>query len=456
MVRMDKRTAIFEEMPARRAVLTQILPAIASQMITLAYNLADTYFVGMLNEPVQTAAITVAYPPFIMLSIISSLFGIGGASAIARALGRKENEKATQISSLAFWGGLICGILFSVLIIIFANPLLTVCGAKADTYPVIFGYVKWAVIIGGPCTILNMALSHLVRSDGSALHASLGVSLGCVLNIILDPIFVLPQFLGLKAAGAAMATAISNAVAALYLFGYIILNKNSILSVRLRHLKHAGKHIGEVLSIGLPSSLQHALTVVAVAAQAKFVSAYPTEAVAALGIVKKLDQLPLFFSVGVSTGLLPLLAYNHSSGNFERRRQCFRFGALISLSFSILCVALYESLAPRLVGLFIDDKNTVSYGATFLRLMVTAMPMMSLCHPLITQFQAMGRPKESLICSLLRKGMLDIPLLFIMDAVLPLYGCMLVQPIVDFISLIVAGTLYFKVCASKNESSLSL
>ena len=180
---------------------------------------------------------------------------------------------------------------------------------------------------------------------------------------------------------------------------------------------------------------------VATAAQAGFVSQYPTEAVAALGIVKKLDQLPLYFSIGVSNGLLPLLAYNHAAGNHQRRTQAFRMGSLMSFGFAVLCLVCYEAFATPLVSLFIADAATVRYGAVFLRCMVTAMPMMALCYPLIIQFQAMGRARESLICSILRKGVLDIPLLYLMDALFPLYGCMWVQPIVDAISL--AAALWF-------------
>ena len=123
---------------------------------------------------------------------------------------------------------------------------------------------------------------------------------------------------------------------------------------------------------------------------------------------------------------------------------------MISLSFSLLCLVCYELFAPQLSALFIEDATTISYSAGFLRRMVTAMPMMSLCYPMIIQFQAMGKVKESLITSVLRKGVLDIPLLFLMDRLMPLYGCMWVQPIVDSISLIVAGTLYFRL--KHNES----
>lgn len=446
MSSLQNRTEIFENTPIKKAVLLQIVPAIASQMIALLYNLADTYFVGLINDPVQTAAITVVSPCFVMLTAISNLFGVGGASAIARALGKKEPNRARQIASVSFWGGLVMGILFALLFWLLERPILTLCGAREETFAVVMAYAKWVVVIGGPWTVLNTLLANLVRAEGSARRAFVGVSLGGVLNIALDPLFVLPRFLGWGAAGAGIATAISNMAATVYfLCGIFRRRQDTVLSVAPGHLRHTRAHLGGILVIGFPSALQYSLTVVAVAAQAKFVSAYPTEAVAALGIVKKIDQLPLYFSIGVANGLLPLLAYNHAAGNTARRSQAFRFGTLTAVSFSLCCLILFELFAEPLVGLFIKNPQTVAYGASFLRLMVTAMPMMSVCYPMIVQFQAMGKAGESLICSVLRKGVLDIPLLFIMDALLPLYGCMLVQPTVDSISLIVALLLYRRI-----------
>ena len=449
------RTAIFETLPVHQAVYKQIIPAIVSQMIALIYNLADTYFVGMLNDPHQTAAITIAAPSFVMLTAISNLFGVGGASAIARALGKKQPLRAKQIASVSFWGGLICACMFSVVFFLMTRPILFLCGATEETFALTMGYAKYVVILGGPFTVLNTLLANLIRAEGSAALASFGVSLGGIINIILDPLFVLPQFIGLGAIGAGMATALSNVLAtAFFLLSLYRMRKSSVIHINPQYLRYAKMHLKSILSVGFPSAVQYALTVVAIAAQAKFVSKYATEAVAALGIVKKLDQLPLYFSIGVSSGLLPLLAYNYASGNQIRRRKSFRFGCMISFSFSMLCLICYELFAPQLSALFIEDATTIAYSAGFLRRMVTAMPMMSLCYPMIIQFQAMGKVKESLITSVLRKGVLDIPLLFFMDWLMPLYGCMWVQPIVDSISLVVAGTLYFRLKGKEGTTQI--
>lgn len=448
MIKMTKpadQACLFERMPIKRAVLKQIIPSIFSQMIVLVYNLADTYFVGILNDPIQTAAVTISYSSFVMLTAISNLFAVGGASLLARSFGQKNEEKAKSVSAISFWFGLACAILFSLLFWLLASPALHLCGATAETYDVAFRYAKWVIIAGGAGTVLNVLLANLIRAEGNAVIAAAGVSLGGFANIILDPLFILPRFLGFGAEGAGMATAISNMIASVFFLTYIcVKRKSTTIVISPKRLRDTPKYIVDIISVGIPSAVQYALTVVAIASLSKFVSGYETAAVAGLGIVKKLDQLPLYFSIGVANGLLPLLAYNYSSGNQKRRHSAFVFGSAISFGFSALCLVCYEAFAPVLTGLFIEDAATIAYSSQFLRIMVVAMPMMSLCYPMIIQFQAMGKVKESLICSILRKGVLDIPLLFIMNAMIPLYGCMAVQPIVDSISLIVAFLFYQK------------
>ena len=329
-ISMDK-TELFEKMPVRIAVRKQIVPAIISQMVTLIYNLADTYFVGLLNDPAQTAAVAVAAPIFLMLTAISNLFGVGGASTFAQALGRKENRTASQISSIAFWFGLLASVLFAFFVLIFMRPILMVCGATTEIYELVRSYVMWTVIIGGPGTVLNILLANLIRGEGSAGIASFGVSAGGFLNILLDPFFVLPQFLNMGAAGAGLATAISNLATTLFFLGYVFSSKNkTLLSVSPSHLRYTRERIGLILSIG------------------------------------------------VANGLLPLLAYNYAAGNRERQRRAFQYGCGIAVGFSVLCLIVYEAFAPNIAAIFIKDADTIDYAAAFLRRMVVAMPVVDM------------------------------------------------------------------------------
>lgn len=432
------RSEIFAKMPVRSAVLRQILPAIASQMTALLYNLADTYFVGKLDDPNQTAAVTVATAAFLMLTAISNLFGVGGASVIARLLGKEDVHGAKQASAFSFWYALISAAAFSVIVTALRDPILRLCGAKDEYIEFARGYAFYTLILGAIPTVLTNVLANLVRAEGRAAAASVGVTMGCVVNIVLDPIFILPWGFNMGAAGAGAATAISNFCGLAYFIVYMVRNRRtSVINFSIKGLA-ATEQAKDILGIGFPSAIQYVLTVVAVSAQMNFVSQYGGAAVAAVGIAKKLDQLPLFFSIGVANGLLPLIGYNYAAGNHERTERAFRLGCMISLGFAVLCVITYEIFAPNLARLFIGDAQTVDYAASFLRRMVLAMPCMSVCYPLIVKFQAMGRAGASLIVSVLRKGVIDIPLYFLMDALAPLYGCMWVQPIVDTISLVAA------------------
>ena len=450
-LKADKKE-VFENMPVKKAVLLQIMPAVASQMIMILYNLADTYFVGMLNVPAETAALTVCNPWFIMLTAMSNLFGIGGASAAARSIGSKQDLSARQITSVSFWCGVAVAVAYSLIVLCCKDFMLSLSGVDQSTMASSSAYITETVIIGGPFSIISLLLANLIRAEGRAAEASLGLSLGGIINILLDPFFVLPRFLGLGTSGAGIATALSNFISMLYFLAITRKNRaSSIITFTLPTKDVVRRWIGEILSIGFPSAIQFALTVAAIAAQTKFVSHYVTQAVAGLGIAKKLDILPIFFTTGVSGGLLPILAYNHASGNVERRKAALRFGVLICFSFSVICLVVFEIFAHKLSAIFITDKTTIDYAASFLRRMVVAMPMMALCYPLITQFQAMGAAFPALVCSVIRKGVLDIPLLYIMDSIIPLYGCMWVQPIIDIIALITAFC--FNINLTKNNKN---
>ena len=341
------RTYLFERMPVGQAVRRQIIPSIASQMVILLYNLADTYFVGLLNDAAQTAAVSLAYSVTLLMTALANLFAVGGAGRIAQLLGRRDRDGAREVCAVSFWFALLASAAFCVLFTLLSSPILRLCGATDETYALACGYSRWVISVGGTFSILNTVLANLIRADGSAFAASMGVSAGGIINMLLDPLFVLPRFLGMGAEGAGLATAISNAAGMLILLGIIAARRRvGVVALRPGDLRAARRHIGRILRIGLPSAVQFLLTLVAVGALMKFMSLYDTAAVAALGIVKKLDMLPLYFSIGVANGLLPLLAYNYSAENHERRHRIFLCGCAVAVGFSVVCVAGYEVFAP--------------------------------------------------------------------------------------------------------------
>ncbi|MBQ2697625.1 MAG: MATE family efflux transporter, partial [Clostridia bacterium] len=426
----------FGELPVRQAVFAQIGPSVVSSLIMLVYSLADTYFVGQLDDPDQLAAITVVYPSVLLMQALAALFGAGGASMVSRCLGRGERGRAENIAAFCTVASLLVGGCFTLVTLLAARPMLRLFGADAAVMPHAVRYARWVMVAGAMPTVYSLAMAPLLRAAGLAKKASFGIAAGGILNMILDPFFCFDFGLGLGVEGAAMATALSNLFTALYFTRLVLRGEGGgLLSFSPTRARAGSEQVRDVLAVGTPSALQTGLTMVAVTAMNLFVAPYGGQAVAALGIVKKIDSLPLQIAIGIAQGVLPLLAFNHGAKRHDRVNAATRLAGTLSCGFALCCVTCYELTAPFLVGLFIDDAQTVAYGAVFLRLMCLAMPLMALGYLMIVRFQAMRRSREATILSILRKGSIDIPLLFLMTRLFGVYGAMMVQPIVDLIAL---------------------
>ena len=213
---VNEKTELFERTPIPKAVMSLAVPTILSSLVMVFYHLADTYFVGMLDDPVQNAALTLSGPVLLAFNAVNNLFGVGSSSMMSRALGSKDYDTVYRSSAFGFYGSLLCGVLFSALYTGFRLPLLHMLGTDASTLSATSDYLFWTVTFGAAPAILNVVLAYLVRSEGAALHASVGTMSGCFLNILLDPVFILPWGLNLGAAGAGLATFLSNCAACLY------------------------------------------------------------------------------------------------------------------------------------------------------------------------------------------------------------------------------------------------
>ena len=210
MAETNAKSYLFESMPIPKAIASLAIPTVISSLVTVVYNLADTYFVSMLNDPIQNAAVTLVYPVMLAFNAVNNLFGVGTSSMMSRKLGAGEHENVRISSAFGFWGAVICSALLAMFCTIFKPSLLGILGADADTIKATSDYMFWTVNCGAIPAILNVVMAYMVRSEGASMHASIGTMSGCILNIILDPIFILPQFLNMGAAGAGLATFLSN------------------------------------------------------------------------------------------------------------------------------------------------------------------------------------------------------------------------------------------------------
>ena len=419
----QQKTLLFEEMPIPRAVAKLAVPTILSSLVTVLYNLADTYFVGMLNNSVQNAAVTLAAPLILAFNAVNNLFGVGSSSMMSRALGSRDYETVHRSSAFGFYCSIFCGLLFSLLYVVFQPFVLTILGADATTAEATAGYLRWTVACGAAPTILNVVMAYLVRAEGAALHASIGTMSGCILNIILDPIFILPWGLNMGAEGAGLATFLSNCVACGYFFVLLYVKReNTHVCIKPSMFCLKRRIVLGVCGVGIPASIQNLLNVTGMTVLNNFTSSYGSDAVAAMGITQKINMVPMQIAMGLSQGIMPLISYNYASGNTPRMKKTLTFAAKISLTALVIVAAGYYVGAGALVRMFMQDSTIVAYGTRFLRGFCLGLPFLCMDFLAVGVFQAVGLGKNAFIFAILRKVVLEIPALIILNALFPLYG----------------------------------
>ena len=434
MSQVNPRAHLFESKPIPKAVMELSIPMVVTSLVMVVYNLADTFFVGMLNDPIQNAAVTLAYPVMLAFNAVNNLFGVGTSSMMSRSLGAGDYEKVRSASAFGFYGSVFSGLLFALLCTVFQGPLLSLLGADDTTRQATSEYMLWTVTCGAMPAILNVVQGQMVRAEGASLHASIGTMSGCILNIILDPIFILPWGLGMGAAGAGLATFLSNCFACGYFFVLARVKKGStFISLDIRKLKNLSKDVVlGILGVGVPASIQNLLNVTGSTILNNFTAAYGAAAVAAMGVSHKINMLPVQVAMGFSQGIMPLVSYNYASGNRKRMKDAVLFATGIIVPAMLCVTAGYYFFAPGLVQLFMDNPEIIAYGTRFLRGMCFGLTFLCVDFMAVGVFASLGMGKRSLTFAILRKIVLEIPLLFILNTLFPLYGMAYAQSITEF------------------------
>ncbi|HIV87732.1 MAG TPA: MATE family efflux transporter [Candidatus Pygmaiobacter gallistercoris] len=451
-----KEEILFREAPVGRAVLTLIIPTIIGQLITVIYNMADTFFIGQIGDPNQVAAVSLCMPMFVFLTGLANLFGIGGSSLMARSLGAGEHRRAKQAAAFCIWTAFAISLIYGIGLYAVRALVLPAVGANAETYGFCCQYIFWTITIGAVPTVLNQALANLVRAEGHSAQASFGVALGGVLNIFLDPVFIF--LFRLEIAGAAIATMVSNVIATLY-FILLIAKKRgeSDICFDPRLYTWSRRIPREVLLVGLPSCLMNLMGVLSNITINKLMSGYSNAAVAGIGVAKKIDMLSFAIATGMSQGVLPLIGYNYSAKNYKRMKAALRVDFLIGLGVALVSTFFLFTCAGPIVRVFIDDAETVRYGQLFQRIICITGPCISVTMLAITSFQSVGKKVQPTILSLLRKGGLDIPFMFLLNHLAGADGIVWATPIADLGAMTVAILLFipfWRRLSEKNQTSI--
>ena len=430
---MKTNTDLFEKAPVPKAVATMAVPTMISMLVVVIYNMADTFFIGQTKDPLQVAAVSLATPVFMIFMALGHLFGIGGSSAISRALGERRKDRAWHISSFCCYGLLGLGVMVAVISVLGMEQILHLIGASENTIGFARQYLT-IISIGAPTIMFSTAFANILRGEGASRESMVGNLLGTIVNIILDPVMILG--LGWGVSGAALATIIGNIAACFFYISYYVRGK-SMLSIHVKDFRMGEGIAASVAAIGIPASLNNILMSFANIILNQALVGYGDTPVAAMGVALKSNMLVVLLQIGLCVGIQPLIGYNYGSGNKKRLMQVFKFTGVVSVIMGMLLTLFMIIARKTMIQVFINDAEVVSYGIRMVVALQLSAPFIGILFLCINTIQGMGKALPSLILTVCRQGLIFIPLIFILNALLGLDGVIYAQPAADYLSILV-------------------
>ena len=427
----DKRIFLLSREKPVKAVVRLGVPLIAGMMIMVLYNLVDTYFIGLTRDDYQLAAVNLAYPVMMVTVAVSNMVGSGSASLISRSLGAGDMEKANHTVT----AGILLTALNSVLVggagLLFLKPIVAGLGARSGTFAYTEQYVR-ILLLGSLFTMGNYTFGQLLRSEGSVNKTVIGMLVGTITNIVLDPVFIFG--LGLEVRGAAIATVLGNAAGmavSLWCYG----KGKTLLRPSWRYLRPTGEILREIFWVGVPTTLETLLTSVAYIVNNNLAVAYGELTVAAMGVAQKILSLGSYIYQGFAAGTQPIMGYNYGAKNHRRMIAVLRSGVLVVSGTELCVMAAYALCAPALVGLFTGSPEVIFTGSLVLRTVMWILPFVGAVSMCRMSFQAMGKPQYAFAITLVRQLLLYMPLLILLDRTFGFHGMLWAQPVTEAVMM---------------------
>lgn len=437
----DKRIYTLSEEKPMKAVLKMGLPVTFGMLFMVAYNLVDTFFVGLLHNDYQLAATNLSYPVMMVMIAISGIVGNGGASYIARCLGAKKTKDANHTLTIGFEMIIISSIVLTAIGLIFINPVVTLLGAKENTFEYTKSYTA-VMFIGSVFTMGNYAVGQLLRSEGSATLSMVGMISGTVANIILDPIFIFT--FKLEITGAAIATVLGNAVGTLLML--IFYFKGKTLLKPSRKLLHFDKTIvKEIMLVGIPHTLEQFFSTAAMIVSNNLAASYGELTVAAIGVSNKIMSFGNYVYQGMAAGCQPLMGYNYGAKKYERLKKLIKAGAVETTAIEIFIMLICGIFAPQLIGIFTKSEEVISIGATALRAAIFMLPFVGATSIARNTFNAIGKPLYAFSITFVRQLILYIPFLLVFNKLWGFTGLIFAQPAEEAICMVLSMILLFAI-----------
>lgn len=443
----DKKILILRDEKVSKAILKLSIPMVMGMMVQVLYNLVDTYFIGMLNDSNQLAAANIALPVFMMLMAIAGIVGSGASSYISRCLGNKDYEEANKTISIATGILIIMSIIVMIGGIILSPGMAKGLGANEATFDYTYKYIV-IMFIGAIPVMCSYALGQLLRSEGNIMQSVMGLLLGTVVNIVLDPILIFT--FKMEITGAAIATVLGQTSTLLY-FIYAYSKGKTTLKINLKHFKYDKNIFKEIFTIGVPASLNQMLMGLATVVANNIAVTYGNVTVAGMGVAMKIMTIGTFVFMGFSAGCQPLVGYNYGCNNIPRVKEIIKKGIFITSLIGIVLAVIFGVFANSLIGLFASDAEVINKGAIILRALMLSLPFVGGQMVSTTSAQSMGKVVVAFILSISRQGILYVPLLLLLNKLFGFSGFIYAQPITDMVMILFSSILLFKVMPKSNK-----
>lgn len=425
----------FRTDPVPAIVIKNSIPALIAMMMVMVYNLADTFFLGLTHNDLYVTAVSFATPLFMIFMSLGTLFGVGGTSVISRALGAGKADYARKACSFCMWSCVTVGAVFMIILWVFIDKVTVMLGAGENSIGLTEDYLKIAIGCGIFSMISN-CFSSIVRTEGEAMKAMTGTLFGNLINMILDPLFILGFKWGVK--GAAIATVIGNGFAALYYILYFLRGKSS-LSISPKYFSMKGGIITGVLAVGISASLANLLVSLSSIVVNAQLSKYDSGdmLVAGYGVTAKVIMIVTLIGIGIGSGVQPFLGYCYGAKEKKRLTQGIRFSSLFGLTFCLAVSALCFIFAESIVKVFLTDMTALESGVHFTRILMSTAWLIGAFAICQNTLQAVGAATSALLASIFRQGVIFIPMVFIMKAIIGVDGLIWAQPVADVLSLVI-------------------
>ncbi len=431
MAHDDARIRILAEEKPAKAVVKLGVPLIAGMCIMVLYNLVDTYFIGLLHDDYQLAAVNLAYPVMMVMIALSNMVGTGAGSLIARSLGAGDRTKADHTLTSAFLLTVVNSAIVAAVGMALLPQIVGGLGAQENTFGFTQSYVR-VLLLGSLLVMGNYTFGQLLRSEGSVRQSVAGMVVGTIANIMLDPVFIF--FLGRGVEGAAIATVLGNAAGmATSLFFY--LRGSTLLKPQASLIRPTAEILREIFWVGVPATLETLLTSAAYIVNNNLAVAYGELTVAAMGVAQKILSLGSYIYQGFAAGTQPIMGFNWGARNYRRMLDVLRAGVCVVSITELAVMAICGIFAPQLIGIFSQSPEVMATGAKVLRALMWILPFVGATSMSRMSFQAMGKPQYAFAITLVRQLVLYVPLLLLLNRIFGFNGMIWAQPVAELVMM---------------------